>query len=191
MIIKLNQCLARSLRRKLRLESLRKQIAEKADAEGARPRDFACTVLGAVIAPQEAIFFQVGDGAIVVSGAEVGDYSWVFWPQHGEFANQTNFVIQENLSEVLDFEIVAGPINELAIFTDGIERLVLDFAAKTVHGPALQPIFEWLSTANPDDQEPCTALITYLGSEQINRRTDDDKTLVMATRARILVEECA
>ena len=173
------------------LESLRKQIADKADAEGARPKDFACTVLGAVIAPQEAIFFQVGDGAIVVSGAEVGDYSWVFWPQHGEFANQTNFVIQENLSEVLDFEIVAGPINELAIFTDGIERLVLDFAAKTVHGPALQPIFEWLSKTNSGGRDPCNALAAYLGSEQINRRTDDDKTLVMATRTRFLAEKSA
>lgn len=114
------------------LETLRKRIDFIAQDEGAPSRDFACTVLGALIGPYQAIFMQVGDGAIIVSGDEASDYSWMFWPQHGEFANQTNFILQDNLAEVLDFEIVTGTINEMAIFTDGIERLVLDFATRTV-----------------------------------------------------------
>jgi hypothetical protein len=171
------------------LNMLRREIALRAEVEGAQPRDFACTALGAVVAPQRAIFFQVGDGAIIVSGPESRDYSWVFWPQHGEFANQTNFVTQDNLSDILNFDVVEGRINELAIFTDGIERLVLDFRTKTVHGPALESIFEWLSTKNPREEEACNVLAAYLASEQIKKRTDDDKTLIMATRLGISIEE--
>ena len=61
---------------------------------------------------------------------------------------------------------------------------MLDMSSKTVHSPAFQPIFEWLAGTEPDRSDaPSTALVAYLGSEHINRRTDDDKTLVMATRA--------
>ena len=75
-------------------------------------------------------------------------------------------------------------MDEVAVFSDGIERLVLDMANKEVHSPAFKPIFEWLSGIEPDRTgEPSKALLAYLASDHVNRRTDDDKTLVMATRA--------
>ena len=63
---------------------------------------------------------------MVSNRAEPDDYGWVFWPQHGEFANQTNFITQDNALEVLEFELEDRCVDEIAIFTDGIERLVLD-----------------------------------------------------------------
>ena len=164
------------------LGSVRDEIAVLADTEGRPIGDYACTILGAVIGPHGAAYLQIGDGAIVVTGEEMGEYSWIFWPQHGEYANSTCFLTQADASENLMFE-PGPPVQELAIFSDGIERLVLDMAARSVHSPAFRPIFQWLAGTAPNAVQGCKqALAAYLASDHVNRRTDDDKTLVMATR---------
>jgi hypothetical protein len=165
------------------LGSVQDEIAALAAAEGNQVRDYACTMLGAIVAGAGAIYLQIGDGAIVVGSEEAGEYSWIFWPQHGEYANTTNFLTQEQATETLQFE-TGAPVREIALFSDGIERLVLDFSAKVVHSPSFRPIFKWLASTEPSyKQQPAEALIAYLGSGHVNKRTDDDKTLVMATRA--------
>jgi hypothetical protein len=163
--------------------SIRNSLEELAVAEGNQIQDYACTLLGAVIGPSGAAYVQIGDGAIVVSTEERGEYGWVFWPQHGEYANSTNFVTQDNATEALEFE-TGPPVNEIALFSDGIERLVLDLSTKTVHSPAFRPIFEWLARTEGLNLQS-QALAAYLASDHVNNRTDDDKTLVMATRASI------
>jgi hypothetical protein len=179
------------------LSRLRAEIRERADEADLSPRDFACTILGAVIGDERAVFFQIGDGAIVVSNrAEPDDYGWVFWPQHGEFANQTNFLVQENALEVLEFEAEQRSVDEIAMFTDGIERLVLDLQKKTAHAPFFRTLFGWLAKTEPaplgEAISRSDVLDRYLGSKNINDRTDDDKTLILATRrAPIVAQETA
>lgn len=158
-------------------------IARLAAEEGHGVRDYSCTLLGAVVGPKSAAYVHIGDGAIIVGTEEPGDYTWVVWPQHGEYANQTHFLTQEDAAAALVFE-TGPPVDEVAIFTDGIERLVLDLGANVVYSPAFRPIFSWLAQTEPERSGlPSEALVAYLGSDHINRRTDDDKTLVMATRA--------
>jgi hypothetical protein len=171
-------------------------VKDRADADDVASREFACTALGAVIGERRAVFLQIGDGAIVVSNrSEPEDYGWIFWPQHGEFANQTNFVTQDNALEVLEFEAEDRCIDEVAIFTDGIERLVLDLTEKTAHAPFFRTLFGWLVKTEPAEVETeisiSPVLSTYLGSKQINDRTDDDKTLILATRRALLTIEPA
>lgn len=164
-------------------DDVRDAIGALAAQDGAEPNDYACTLLGAVVGPNAAAYIQIGDGAIVVSTAEASGYSWIFWPQHGEYANSTYFITQDGAERVLQFDVQPA-MDEIALFSDGIERLVLDMAARTVHGPAFRPIFEWLAGTEPDHSgAPSPGLVAYLGSDHVNRRTDDDKTLVMATRA--------
>ena len=166
------------------IRNVNAKILEKATEENLHPREFACTVLAAIVAFDEAVFFQVGDGAIVISEFASTDYCPMFWPQHGEFANQTNFIFQDNIEEVLEFKFIKQAFKTVSIFTDGIERLVLDFSSKTAHSPAFRSIFDWLVTCEVSrDDSPSAALTAYLGSDYINSRTDDDKTLVMAIRA--------
>lgn len=158
-------------------------VATLAASEGHSVRDYSCTLLGAVVGPSSAAYVQIGDGAIVVGTEEPGEYTWIVWPQHGEYANQTYFLTQEDAAAMLVFEN-GPPVNEIAVFTDGIERLVLDLSNNTVHAPAFRPIFGWLAKTEPDRTgQASEGLVAYLGSDQINRRTDDDKTLVIATRA--------
>jgi Protein phosphatase 2C len=166
------------------LRKLRRRIAARAARAGIRSGEFACTALAAVVADERALFFQIGDGAIVISARhDLCDYRWVFWPQHGEFANTTNFVTQRHASRAVEVAVHEGPIDEIAIFTDGIERLVLDLGAKTAHAPFFRPLFRWLASSAPAATgEASPPIAQYLGSKQVCDRTDDDKTLILATR---------
>jgi hypothetical protein len=169
------------------LSGVRSEIRDRAETDGLSTREFACTILGAVVGHDRVAFFQIGDGAIVVANrAEPGDYGWVFWPQHGEFANQTNFITQDNVLEVLEFEVDERSVDEIAVFTDGIERLVLDLQEKTAPAPFFRTLFSWLAKVDPaaiGEEIPASEVVGgYLGSKDINDRTDDDKTLILATR---------
>ncbi len=147
-------------------------------------REFACTLLVGIIGPEWSAFFQVGDGAMVAS--EGGDDGWayIFWPQHGEYINSTNFVTSSNADEVLDFTTVARNIESFAAFSDGIENLVLHYETKTVHEPffnlVMGPVGE--SSCDGIDNELSESLKKYLSSDRICERTDDDKSLILATR---------
>lgn len=156
--------------------------------EGASPiRDFACTLLVAIIGPERAVFFQIGDGAMVVK--ERGDEGWsyIFWPQHGEYINTTNFVTSGDATEVLEFASVNRQIESFSCFSDGIESLVLHYATKTVHDPffnrMIVPVREVASEGL--SEMLAESLQKYLGSDPICDRTDDDKSLVLATCAAI------
>lgn len=164
-------------------DEVRDIIHARSTKDGSDVKEYACTILGVVVGSGSAVFVQLGDGAIVVPDDKSGHYAWVFWPQHGEYANSTYFVTQDGAEAMLQFR--TGPaVDEVAVFSDGIERLVLDMSAKSVYSPAFRPIFEWLVGTTPDRAgAPSAALAAYLGSDHVNKRTDDDKSLVMASRA--------
>ncbi len=165
------------------LARLRTEVTARAEAEGLRPREFACTLLGAIVGPESAAFFQVGDGAIVVP--EEDEYRWVFWPASGEYENSTYFATEANAAEHLQHTYVDQPIEELALFSDGLQRLVLDFRNRTAPAPFFRSMLSWVRAAGDDELPRLSAHLTgHLSSSVINDRTDDDKTLVLATRRR-------
>ena len=161
------------------LTQIRLDLEAKAAELQVDTRQLACTFLGAIVLADRAYFLQIGDGAIVREAEE--GYMAVFWPQSGEYANTTNFVTSPACVQHLMVQIVEEPVDELAIITDGLERLILRFAEQTVHAPFLTPLFEPLRGSDNPDQffEP---LRNFLNSPAVNQRTDDDKTLVLATR---------
>jgi Protein phosphatase 2C len=153
-------------------------------AESTRMQDFACTLLAAVVWPDRAVYFQIGDGAIVESRRDEPDrYTVVCWPQQGEYANTTNFLTDTDAAEKVFREVKSGAIDEISIFTDGIQRLALDYRARSAHAPFFAPLFAWLRPHGGGySRELSDSLAVYLNSEKINARTDDDKTLILATR---------
>jgi hypothetical protein len=153
-------------------------------ADNTRIQDFACTLLAAIIWRDGAIYFQVGDGAIVESRRDEPDrYSVVCWPQQGEYANLTHFLTDADAANKVFREMKSGAIDEIAIFTDGIQRLALDYRTQSAHAPFFAPLFGWLRPHRAGhSRELSDSLTVYLNSEKINSRTDDDKTLILATR---------
>lgn len=165
---------------------LQSEIGSRADAEDLRPRDFACTLLAAVVGADHAAFFQVGDGGIVVSTPEEGDeYGWVFWPESGEYENVTFFVTEPQATERLQHDLIRRPIDEVSLFSDGLQRLLLHYQTRTAHAPFFRSM---LGTVRHADEAKLSTLgeglSAYLTSPAVNERTDDDKTLILATRRR-------
>ena len=102
----------------------------------------------------------------------------------GEFANTTYFVTDDRADERMMFELCSRRIDEVALFTDGIERLVLHEASRTVFAPffnRMLPAVRRLA-ASGTDRKLSMDLEQYLNSPVICDKTDDDKTLVLATR---------
>lgn len=167
------------------------QIEARAAELGHSVRDYACTLLVAFVAQDAAAFMQLGDGAIVVSHGTEDGWSYIFWPQHGEYANTTNFVVSPNATELFEFEMAPRRIDELALFSDGIEKLVLHDASKSVHGPFFDRMFPPVRSAftAKAQLELSAGLERYLASPAICERTDDDKTLVLASRVPKLVAQ--
>ncbi len=160
------------------------RLAMRAKADGFECQDYACTLLAAIASEQATAFIQVGDGAMVVPRGAADGWSYVFWPQHGEFANTTNFVTSDNVFEALDFELSTQPVEEIAIFTDGLENLVLSQAERAVHAPFFDSIFQSVrrSAATGLDAALSYDLEKYLSTARIVERTSDDKTLILASR---------
>jgi hypothetical protein len=160
------------------------RLVSRARDDGNAPKDYSCTLIAAIIGPSAAVFAQVGDGAVVVSHGEADGWSWVFWPQHGEYANQTTFVLSENALAAFEFSLAPLRIDEFAMFSDGIERMVLHGATKTVNDAFFEQMFVPVraSKARGIDQKLSEKLKEYLGSPAVNARTNDDKSLLMATR---------
>src|SRR5207253_127084 len=105
----------------------------------------------------------------------------VFWPQSGEYANTTFFLTGQDFEERLAFCVLAQKVEELALFTDGLQPLALHYASRSVHAPFFDPMFKRLHSA-PDVTSLEGPLQEFLRSKAVNERTDDDKTLILATR---------
>jgi hypothetical protein len=157
----------------------RDRIFEEAEAQGALPRQLACTFLAAIVGEDWAAFVQIGDGVIVFDG-EAG-YDVAFWPDNGEYANTTRFLTQADYLEHLRIEIVGRRISELAMLTDGLQMLALDFAESRAHDRFFAPLFRTIR-AGPDEETLTASLLSFMDSKRVNERTDDDKTLLLATR---------
>ena len=160
-------------------DEARQRIRAAAERRGLSARDFACTLVLALSNGQETLVAHIGDGGIVARLADGGTWQALSWPDHGEYASTTRFVTDEP-PPPLRTNITRQPIDALALFSDGIERMVLDMATQT-------PFARFFSTmAAPLPKESGKAhtlsgqLKAYLDSEAVNSRTDDDKTLVMA-----------
>ena len=160
---------------------LRNVLVNKACEEGAELRDFATTFLGAVITDDGCIFLQIGDGAIVASEIQTpDDYTVICWPQHGEYANTTSFLTDVDAAIAADVTLLQRTIARVILFSDGMERLLLDFAN---HSAASRPISQLISPLLTEPQTDLNqGLRSLLDSPGVNARTDDDKSLVLAAR---------
>ena len=131
-----------------------------------------------------SIFIQIGDGAIVCSDAVYdAPYTHIWWPDQGEYANQTYFLTDTNVSETLHFERRERTTEETALFSDGLQNLVLCYSNKSVHVPFFEKMFAPIRQASHGySQHLSDQLSLFLNSERVNARTDDDKSLVLVSK---------
>lgn len=159
--------------------AVRKRIYSEAEVAELKVRDFACTFVGVLSSPIGTLVLQVGDGGVVVdvgAGLEVAVV-----PMSGEYANMTHFVTDEDAVTILATKIYPDRALRVAAFTDGIQRLALDLASNMPHEPFFAPFFNGMEKATTEQEGQLQGLLAkFLGSQAVNERTDDDKTLALA-----------
>ena len=164
------------------VDGARDLIYKAAGLRGKSARDFACTLVCVISDGEASVIVHIGDGCVVAREQSSAAWFAPTWPDHGEYASTTTFVTDQPEAKVR-ISTVDRNVDVLALFSDGIERMVLDMAAKipseTFFNVIAQPILRSRVLAGKD--APLSLqLEDYLGGEQVNARTDDDKTLVIA-----------
>jgi hypothetical protein len=163
------------------LDDIRDRIDRRALLLGQSPKVFAATLVGVVVQRDAAAIIHVGDGACALRLRGQTEWQVPSWPTQGEYASTTYFVTDDPFPRVTVSTLV-GAVDEIALFTDGLERLALDFA----RGEAFQRFFETMfpalrKTAACGRQRGLSEqLRSFLDGSVVNDRTDDDKSLIMA-----------
>jgi hypothetical protein len=164
------------------VDEVRDCIYRTAELRGKEARDFAATMICAISDGRTTLCAHIGDGAVVLRERSTGRWVVGSWPDHGEYASTTTFVTDQPAAK-LRVSYVECQVDVIAAFSDGIERLVLDMAAKApaegFFGVMALPVLT-SEVASGRDHALSKHLKAFLGSEQVCARTDDDKTLIIA-----------
>jgi serine/threonine protein phosphatase PrpC len=147
-------------------------------------RSFATTLTCLVATSERLIVGQLGDGAVVAVG-EDGGLKTVTTLQRGEYANETNFLTQDQALDLIAFQMIDEQVQALAVMSDGLTRLALKRPDNEPHPPFFTPLFAFVgsSVSSDDPARAVDPLIQFLTSPRVCERTDDDKTLVLALRS--------
>jgi hypothetical protein len=165
------------------LDDIRDRIGQAALNRSAGLRDFAATLVGCIVQGEGSAVVHIGDGACVVRIHGEDEWKVVSWPAQGEYASTTYFVTDDPAPRI-GLTYVSGEVVELAVFTDGLERLALEFSTQTAFAPFFERMLLPLKTSPAGRQRQLsTSLARYLDSAPVTDRTDDDKTLIMARLA--------
>ena len=163
------------------IENARDRIFAVSTRRGVLPREFASTFVCIVSNGFKSVVAHIGDGCVVVQDNASGEWSAPTWPDHGEYASTTSFVTDDPQPN-LRVSQHNKPIAALALFSDGLERLALDFSQKKPFAGFLESMTKPIAN---DALFGCNRLMSqalgdFLDSDTINTRTDDDKSLIVA-----------
>jgi hypothetical protein len=139
--------------------------------------EYATTLTCAIAVGDCLAVGQIGDGAVLVRDA-AGCWFAATRTQKGEYANETNFLTRADALSAVDFQVYQQRITGLAVMSDGLIRLALQLPAGIPHSPFCEPLFAFTQTA-ADESSANARLASFLASERVCARTDDDKSLVL------------
>jgi len=146
--------------------------------------DLACTLLVLVATPNWVIAMQIGDGFITLRCQEE-DLQLLFSPDKGEYLNETTFVTSADALAAMQVCVRSGKPDFICAATDGLERVAIRMSDWTPFPPFFQPLEEYLrETKHPEQEDEYP--MTFLNSDRLNARTDDDKTLFLCCDDRCL-----
>lgn len=159
------------------LQAARQRLEDDAQARGCALRDLATTLIAAVVTSELAATAHVGDGAAVLKTAD--ELLLLAAPQASEYVNETTFLVSADYLSATQFSCWHGRAQQLALFTDGLQRLALQMPLQKPHAPFFAPLFQFAVNAGAEAE---TQLTEFLRSPRIAERADDDLTLLLAAR---------
>jgi hypothetical protein len=164
------------------IDDIRERISTLAEQRGTVQRQFAATMAALLILPSEVMAIQVGDSALV--GRHGSAWDVICWPENGEYASSTYFVT-DYPEPHLKIVRQKGQYDAFALFTDGVGDLALSYLEERAHprffNPMIRPLD--LSTGAGRLHELSEILGAFLAGPAICERTDDDKTIILLSKA--------
>lgn len=152
-------------------------LQAQADCGGYSLNNLACTLLIVVATPNWVAAMQIGDGFITVR-SQKEDLQLLFQPDKGEYINETTFVTSANALNGMRVCVRSGKHEFICAATDGLERVAIRMSDWTPFVPFFQPLEAYLRKISNSEQED-GYLNSFLSSDRLNARTDDDKTLLL------------
>lgn len=145
------------------------------------PADFHTTLLLAVLTDDTLSVGNIGDGWAVVR--EGGVLRAVATPERSEYVNETFFLTSRGALDEAVYEVVpAAGLDALALLTDGAAWFSIDLDARTPSEALFGKLFTFAADSSRPSEERDEELARFLSSEMVIRKTDDDKTMILAVR---------
>lgn len=157
----------------------RSLIAHAGKAEIPLP-EMSATLVASIITPDGGLFLQVGDGAAVFASGDT--LALPHFPADGEFVNITQFITNPEWRENLILTRHRGPIEDVFLFSDGLQYLLIDFKDHVPHAPFFARLRQMMRDPAATQELLEGWMNQMLASDQVTSRSDDDTCLLMAHR---------
>lgn len=149
-------------------------------SEPARLSAYHATLMLAVVSESHLLAGNIGDGWLIVRGRD-GTARAVAPPARGEYCNETFFLTSEHAIEDAVCETVStADIDAIALLSDGPSWFAIDLEARQPSQALFDKLFQFAADRSVVVARKEEELAEFLASEPVCRKTDDDKTLVLA-----------
>lgn len=161
-------------------EKARAEVEHLAAEKEIPLREYATTLITLVMTETWFAIGHLGDGAVICQYAD-GVTSTLSPPESGEYANEVLPITGSNAMSSIRILFQNAPLKAVALMTDGLQNLALSSISQEPFIPFFKPLFELINSSDDSDLIS-EELKSFLASEEICSRTDDDKTLVVIGR---------
>ena len=124
-------------------------------------------------------FFQIGDGAMVLR--RQGVYGVVFWPQSGEYANSTNFLTRQQFRKAARVRVRRRRLFRHRADDRRARTAGLAIRQSDSSRSFFRPFFPSPPGGRRFHRPQRMRSRRFLGSASVRERSDDDKTLILAS----------
>lgn len=179
------------------IRRVRAALEQEARRRDVPMRALACTLTLTAIQSESTLTLQVGDSFSVASGHRASEFGYELTAgiHKGEYANETRFLTDNDILSQFSVSAFWCAASFVAVASDGLAPLCLENGLGEAHPTFFERLDAFCRDEARDDpdrsfpREPARLaeeLTEWLGSAEVCERTDDDKTLVIATRRRAL-----
>jgi hypothetical protein len=158
----------------------REALRDLADLNSLPIQHFGTTLIAVALAKEWIAVGHLGDGA-VVAAFDDAPIQTISAPERGEYANEVVSLTAADALGHVRFSVRHESVKGIALLTDGLQNLCINAATAEAFKPFFHPFFEAV-VDEIDTQKTSEDLATFLGSEPVSSKTDDDTTLVIIGR---------
>lgn len=156
---------------------LRERLTMCASEFGLSFESLSTTLILGLIGQTRTLLLQVGDGVFVSQSAD-GEFRSLTDSDDSGYINETVFLTSPDVLLKAQVTISILRVQSVAVMTDGIQLLAVKYPTNEPHSDFFRSLFTFARSDSGDDLR----LAEFLNSKRVNERTDDDKTLFIATR---------